>query len=87
MVINTPIQGTAADIIKLAMIRMDRMLKEKDLRARMLLQVHDEVVLEVPETEIDETIPVIRSTMRDAFNLVVPLKVDVEIGPNWQDMA
>jgi DNA polymerase-1 len=87
MVINTPIQGTAADIIKLAMIRMDRMLKEKDLRARMLLQVHDEVVLEVPETEIDETIPVIRSTMWDAFNLVVPLKVDVEIGPNWQDMA
>jgi DNA polymerase-1 len=87
MVINTPIQGTAADIIKLAMIRMDRMLKEKDLRARMLLQVHDEVVLEVPETEIDETIPVIRSTMRDAFNLIVPLKVDVEIGPNWQDMA
>jgi DNA polymerase-1 len=87
MVINTPIQGTAADIIKLAMIRMDGMLKEKDLRARMLLQVHDEVVLEVPEAEIEETLPIIRSTMRDAFNLVVPLKIDVEIGPNWQEMS
>jgi DNA polymerase I len=87
MVINTPIQGTAADIIKLAMIRMDRMLTEKDLRARMLLQVHDEVVLEVPEEEIEETLPVVRSTMRGAFNLVVPLKVDIETGPNWQEMA
>ncbi len=86
MVINTPIQGTAADIIKLAMIRMDRMLKENELRAQMLLQVHDEVVLEVPETELEETLPIIRSTMRDAFNLVVPLKVDVEVGPNWQEM-
>jgi DNA polymerase-1 len=87
MVINTPIQGTAADIIKLAMIRMDRMLTEKDLRARMLLQVHDEVVLEVPEEEVEETLPVIRSTMRGAFDLVVPLKVDIEIGPNWQAMG
>lgn len=87
MVINTPIQGTAADIIKLAMIRMDRMLTEKDLRARMLLQVHDEVVLEVPEEEVEETLPVIRSTMRGAFDLVVPLKVDIEIGPNWQEMG
>jgi DNA polymerase I len=86
MVINTPIQGTAADIIKLAMIRMDRMLNEKHLRARMLLQVHDEVVLEVPESQIEETLPIIRSTMRDAFNLVVPLKVDIETGPNWQEM-
>jgi DNA polymerase-1 len=63
------------------------MLTEKDLRARMLLQVHDEVVLEVPEEEVEETLPVIRSTMRGAFDLVVPLKVDIEIGPNWQEMG
>ena len=87
MAINTPIQGTAADIIKLAMIRMNHMLKEKRLRARMLLQVHDEVVLEVPEEEVEETLPVIRSTMRDAFNLIVPLKIDIEVGPNWQEMS
>jgi DNA polymerase-1 len=87
MAINTPIQGTAADIIKLAMIRMNHMLKEKRLRARMLLQVHDEVVLEVPEEEVEGTLPVIRSTMRDAFNLIVPLKIDIEVGPNWQEMS
>jgi DNA polymerase I len=86
MAINTPIQGSAADIIKLAMIRMHRMLAEAKLRSRMLLQVHDEVVLEAPEDELEATREVVREAMEDAFALDVQLKVDVEVGPNWLDM-
>lgn len=86
MAINTPIQGSAADIIKLAMIRMDRMLAEAKLRSRMLLQVHDEVVLEVPEDERQATAAVVREAMESAVELDVDLKVDVEVGPNWLDM-
>lgn len=87
MAINTPIQGSAADIIKLAMIRLYRMLKSSQLQARMLLQVHDEIVLEVPEAEVDDTEVMIRDAMENAFDLAVPLKVDIEVGSNWQDMA
>ncbi|MGC9520482.1 MAG: DNA polymerase I [Anaerolineae bacterium] len=87
MAINTPIQGSAADIIKLAMIRMHEVLKERALRARMLLQVHDEVVLEVPEDELDAVAEIVRDTMENAIDLDVPLKVDVETGPNWLDMS
>jgi DNA polymerase-1 len=86
MAINTPIQGSAADIIKLAMIRMHERLADQHLMARMLLQVHDEVVLEVPEDELDAATQVVRSTMEDAADLRVPLKVDVETGHNWLDM-
>ncbi len=87
MAINTPIQGSAADIIKLAMIRMHGALKEAALESRMLLQVHDEVVLEVPESEVEATTALVRETMENAVALAVPLKVDVEIGPNWLDMT
>jgi DNA polymerase-1 len=86
MAINTPIQGTAADILKLAMLRMDRRLKDNDLRARIILQVHDELVLEVPHEEIAIVIPLIREAMEGAFKLKVPLKVDIEIGENWDAM-
>lgn len=86
MAINTPIQGSAADIIKLAMIRMHRMLADTRLQARMLLQVHDEIVLEVPDAEIDVAERIVREAMEEAFELRVPLKVDVEVGPNWLDM-
>lgn len=86
MAINTPIQGSAADILKLAMIRMHAELRERELGARMLLQVHDEVVLEVPEGELNEAAEVVRSEMQGAFPLDVPLKVDLEFGPNWEDM-
>jgi len=86
MAINTPIQGSAADIIKLAMIRMHARLKAEGLRSRMLLQVHDEVVLEVPEDELAVTIALVKETMENAVTLAVPLKVDVETGPNWMDM-
>ncbi|MDB5590853.1 DNA polymerase I [Enterovirga sp.] len=85
--INAPIQGSAADIIRRAMIRMDDALAEARLSARMLLQVHDELVFEVPDDEVDATLPVIRRVMEDAphpaVQLEVPLAVDARAGPNW----
>jgi DNA polymerase-1 len=86
MAINTPIQGSAADIIKLAMIRLHDRLSKTQLQARMLLQVHDEIVLEAPQTEVTQTKSIIREAMEDAFELAVPLKVDIEVGTNWQEM-
>ena len=87
--INAPIQGSAADIIRRAMIRMDEALEEAGLNARMLLQVHDELVFEVPEGEIDDTIPVIRHVMENAampaVALRVPLKVDARAAHNWDE--
>lgn len=84
--INAPIQGTQADIIKLAMIRLHDALKQRKAGARMLLQVHDELLLEVPEEEMEEIAPLVRQTMGNAFELDVPIKVDVKVGPNWRDM-
>ena len=87
--INAPIQGSAADIIRRAMIRMDEALAEAKLSARMLLQVHDELVFEVPEAEIDDTIPVIQRVMESAaepaVKLRVPLKVDARAAHNWDE--
>jgi DNA polymerase-1 len=85
--INMPIQGTAADIIKIAMIRLHRALKERGLRSRMLLQVHDELVLEAPDEEVETLVPLVREVMAGAFELAVPLKVDVEVGQNWLEMT
>jgi DNA polymerase-1 len=81
--INAPIQGTAADIMKRAMIRADRALSHSNLGARMLLQVHDELVFEVPEHEVEPTADLIRETMAGAAHLDVPLVVDVGWGANW----
>ncbi len=86
MAINTPIQGTAADIIKLAMLRLHGRLRETNLRSRMILQVHDELVLEMPEDEQETVIPLVCQAMEGAFDLRVPLNVDVEVGPNWEEM-
>ena len=83
MAINTPIQGTAADLIKLAMIRIAERLKENDFASRMLLQVHDELVFEVPEPELDRLIPMVRKEMEGVYPLRVPLKVDMGYGKNW----
>ncbi len=85
--INAPIQGAAADILKIAMINLDRALKENDFRAQMALQVHDEVVLQVPKTELDAVCALTRRVMETAYPLCVPLQVDVEIGENWLDMT
>jgi len=84
--INHPIQGTAADIIKIAMIRLHRALGEGGYRARMLLQVHDELVLEVPEAELPAVGALVREVMEGAYPLKAALKVDLETGPNWYEM-
>jgi len=86
MALNTPIQGSSADIIKLAMINIARELKERELRSRMLLQVHDDLVFEVPREELDEIIALVKDKMEHACVLKVPLEVSVKAGPNWYDM-
>jgi len=86
MAINMPIQGTAADIIKIAMIRLSERLRSAGLGARLLLQVHDELVLEVPREEVDATAPILRETMEGALKLDVPLTVDLKVGDNWESM-
>jgi len=87
--INAPIQGSAADIIRRAMIRMEDALAAAGLNARMLLQVHDELVFEVPEAEVDDTIPVIKRVMQSAaepaIHLRVPLQVDARAADNWDE--
>ena len=83
--INAPIQGAAADVIKRAMIPMQGALEARGLHARMLLQVHDELVFEVPEAEVDETGAVVKQVMEGAAHLDVPLTVDVGTGASWAD--
>jgi DNA polymerase-1 len=83
--VNTPIQGTAADLIKLAMLRLDKVLCETGSPALMLLQVHDELVLEVPEAEVDVVASLVRDAMEHALQLEVPLVVDVHTGRNWAE--
>ncbi len=87
MAINAPIQGTAADILKVAMNRLWRELRARGLRGRMILQVHDELVLEVPKDELDEVTPLVIETMEGAFDLDAPLKVDAKVGENWLEMT
>lgn len=82
---NTPIQGTAADIIKLAMLRMDEAIRERGLKSRMLLQVHDELVFEVPEEEVAIMEKLVPETMASALALDVPLVADVSVGSNWYE--
>ncbi|HUR16774.1 MAG TPA: DNA polymerase I [Candidatus Limnocylindrales bacterium] len=87
MAINMPIQGTAADIVKIAMIRLYRRLLAEDTRARMLLQVHDELLLEVPRDELDQLVPVVREEMENAVRLDVPLTVDLKSGDDWESLT
>ena len=84
--INMPIQGTAADIMKKAMIELYAALQQSKLSAEMILQVHDELVLEVPEAEIEATAKLVVDVMENAFELKAPLRANAEIGPNWRDM-
>lgn len=84
--INTPLQGTAADLIKLAMIALDRKLAERKLKTRMVLQVHDELLFEVPLEESDEVAALVRAEMEGVVKLDVPLVADVAFGPNWRDV-
>ena len=84
--VNTVIQGSAADIMKLAMLRVDAMLKQHKLGARLLLQIHDELIFEVPEAEIEETKAVVKEALEHAVKLSVPLRTSIEVGTNWGDI-
>ena len=84
--VNTPLQGTAADLIKIAMIRIDEAIRERSLRSRMTLQVHDELVFEVPEDELDVMRSLVREYMEKVHDLEVPLVVEIGVGPNWRDL-
>lgn len=85
--INAPIQGTAADILKIAMLKVPAALKDNDLRGQMLLQVHDELVLECPQEELKKTARIVRDVMETAYELKVPLKTEARYGPNWYEMS
>ena len=84
--VNTPLQGTAADLIKLAMIAIDRKLAERKLKSRMVLQVHDELLFEVPEDETEQIEALVRAEMEGVVELTVPLVADLGFGPNWRDL-
>ncbi len=83
--INTVVQGSAADLIKLAMIAIHRRLRHESRATRMLLQIHDELVFEVPPDEMEEMVRLVREEMSGVMQLSVPLKVDVKTGANWAD--
>lgn len=83
--INSPIQGSAADILKIAMINLDRALTEKGYKTQLLLQVHDEIILDVPEEELDVIQKLVKETMEEAMTLAVPLKVDENTGQTWYE--
>jgi DNA polymerase I len=84
--VNTPLQGTAADLIKIAMIRIDAALRDRGMKSRMTLQVHDELVFEVPENEVEALQPLVREHMEKVHALAVPLQVDMGVGSNWRDL-
>ena len=84
--VNTPLQGTAADLIKIAMIRIDAALRERGMKSRMTLQVHDELVFEVPENEVEIMQPLVREHMEKVHALAVPLQVEMGVGANWRDL-
>jgi len=84
--VNTPLQGTAADLIKIAMIRIDAELGRRKLKSRMTLQVHDELVFEAPQCEVEELRSLVRKEMEQVYPLKVPLLVEIGVGPNWRDL-
>jgi DNA polymerase-1 len=84
--INAPLQGTAADLIKKAMIGISRKIKERSLKTKMILQVHDELLFEVPEQELEEAKSLVQEGMSKALSLSIPLKVDLKTGKNWAEV-
>ena len=85
MAINAPIQGSAADLIKIAMVNIDRLLTKNNLSARLIMQVHDELVIEAPVKEKDEAMELVRREMEEVIKLKVPLKVEIATGKNWDE--
>ena len=86
MALNTPIQGSAADIIKMAMIKIDEIIEGGGFKAEMLLQIHDELLFQIDQGELDFFAPLIQKEMEEAYDLTVPLKVDLKWGPNWEEL-
>ena len=86
MAMNSPIQGSAADIIKLAMLKIDAKLEEGNYQTAMLLQVHDELVFEVPEQELSTIVKLVQREMESVMELAVSLKVDVKVGRDWESV-
>jgi DNA polymerase-1 len=86
MAINAPLQGTAADIIKVAMIHIQNRIEEPALSTKMIMQVHDELVFEVPEEELQKALPMIQNEMETVMKLSVPLKVSIHSGKNWAEV-
>ncbi|OGO24520.1 MAG: DNA polymerase I, partial [Chloroflexi bacterium RBG_16_51_9] len=86
MAINMPVQGTSADIIKVAMVKLFKEMAERKVKSKMLLQVHDELLFEVPENELAEMSRLVPEIMSDAIKLSIPVKVDIKVGSNWADM-
>lgn len=84
--VNTPLQGTAADMIKIAMIRIDKRLRDQKLDSKMTLQVHDELLFDVPDEEIDATREIVKHEMENVISLNVPIVTDIGIGQNWRDL-
>ncbi|MDR2588211.1 MAG: DNA polymerase I [Spirochaetales bacterium] len=84
--VNTPIQGSAADIVKLAMLRIDEKLEKENLSSRLILQVHDELIFEVPQTEIQRMKELVQEEMEAAYTLTAPLRVSIETGKSWGEM-
>jgi DNA polymerase-1 len=87
MAINAPVQGSSADIIKIAMIDLYREMKKRSLKSKMLLQIHDELLFEVPEGEVAEMKSLVVELMPNAFELLVPVKIDIKLGKNWAEMG
>ena len=84
---NTPIQGSCADLIKLAMVNIDREFSDKKLRSKLIIQIHDELVFDVTADEKDKVVEIIKRRMETALTLSVPLKVNVLLGNNWGEMV
>jgi DNA polymerase-1 len=87
MAINAPVQGSSADIIKIAMINLHREMEKRNLKSQMLLQIHDELLFEVPEAEVEDMKSLVAELMPRAFQLRVPVKIDTKLGSNWAEMA
>lgn len=86
LAMNSPIQGSAADIIKMAMIACQKAITENELNSKLILQVHDELLFEVPENELEIMKALVQHEMENIVNLSVPLKVDMKVGKNWGEV-
>jgi DNA polymerase-1 len=87
MAINMPVQGTSADIIKVAMLHLDKYMAQRHMSSKLILQVHDELIFEVPQTELSEMQEVVPRLMEGAITLAVPVQVDIKMGYTWGQMT